>query len=86
MPLYEFKCCKCGWVHETVVSLSVLPEGHENIQVKDVSCPKCQGVKFDRLISMHGKTVLNWASWQDKPSVPKAPKKTGPKKPPAPKK
>ena len=81
MPLYEFKCCNCGWEVETIVALGVLPKKHEHIKVPGVVCSKCGEKYFDKQISMHGKTVLNWASWQDKPSVPKTSKKSGPKKP-----
>ena len=81
MPLYEFKCCDCGWEVETIVQLGVLPDKHEHIKVPGVECEKCGCEYFDKQISMHGKTALNWASWQDRPSVPKSPKKQPPKKP-----
>lgn len=43
MPIYEFKCNKCEEFFETLIM-----GGSED---KDVKCPKCASVSFERVLS-----------------------------------
>ena len=40
MPIYEYKCKKCGWTFEFLVRESVKPE-----------CPKCKSKRLEKLLS-----------------------------------
>ena len=44
MPIYEFKCNKCGEKFEKLVNLSE--------SISDIHCPKCQSVNPQKLLSL----------------------------------
>jgi len=43
MPIFEFKCLKCGYVFEELIMNS-----QEKIKI---SCPECQSDSFERVVS-----------------------------------
>ena len=67
MPLYELECINCKKVNEFLMGLSEAPTTNEEVDLKDLKlkCEKCGKTKFKRIISAHGKTASNWASWQE---------------------
>jgi len=46
MPIYEFKCKKCGNIFETLF--------YSMQEKRQVACPACQSKKTARLMSMFG--------------------------------
>ena len=78
MPLYEFECCNCGKSQEFLIGLSELPNMDDD-RIVDLGSLKlacsCKCSKFKKLIAAHGKTAVNWGSWQaglgPKPPAPK---------------
>ncbi len=47
MPIYEFKCKKCGNIFETLF--------YSLQEKRQVACPACQSPKTERLMSTFGK-------------------------------
>jgi putative FmdB family regulatory protein len=43
MPIYEFKCSKCNAFFEVIV--------RNSDDEKEVLCPECQSVEFERVLS-----------------------------------
>ena len=43
MPIYEFRCTKCGHVFEILVKA-----GEENVEM---ACPACKSEEFERIMS-----------------------------------
>lgn len=68
MPLYEIECVKCKSTQEVIISLEDLPEPNSknelNLKLLGIVCESCNECRFKKLISAHGKTPVNWASWQ----------------------
>lgn len=73
MPLYDFKCIECGKITEFLVDQKDLEKEKENINLSPKFCPSCKNSNFYRLPAAHGKTPVNWSSWQS--PGPKKPKK-----------
>lgn len=71
MPLYDLKCKKCGKIKKDVLlGLSELSSEKEkrclDLTQAGIKC-KCGNGIFEKLISAHGKTAVNWAEWQNPP-------------------
>lgn len=71
--MYELECENCGMTEEVLIT-PISKFENKAIEIKknifdlkdlDVSCNKCDGTIFKKLISAHGKTAVNWASWQE---------------------
>jgi len=45
MPMYTFKCTKCGHVFEDIMPI--------NTQTKDIKCPKC-GAPVEKVLQTTG--------------------------------
>lgn len=67
MPIYSFECLKCKHVNEFIIGISELPDiavGDEtNLKKISCYCENCKDTKFKKLPSAHGKTPINWSSW-----------------------
>lgn len=59
MPLYEFKCKKCGTEYEEKQSLEDV-----NNNVPPPACPECSSADVDRLISKLRATSTSWSIWR----------------------
>ena len=54
MPIYEFKCKKCGDVFDVLFRSSQ--------EKREVSCPVCKAKKVDKLMSVFGGKIGNTSS------------------------
>ncbi|CAB5086614.1 hypothetical protein D3OALGA1CA_4104 [Olavius algarvensis associated proteobacterium Delta 3] len=53
MPIYEFKCSKCGEYFETLI--------RNQQDEKELGCPKCQSTAFERVMSRTNMAMGNGA-------------------------
>ncbi|MBN1849174.1 MAG: zinc ribbon domain-containing protein [Deltaproteobacteria bacterium] len=60
MPIFEFRCMKCGHVFERLFLSS-----DEKI---DMACPKCQSDTFERVVSRSSHT-LGYGPGENKPKI-----------------
>ena len=77
MPIYEFSCKGkgCGHVQEVIIGISELSSAKRadyDLGILGITCKKCGGTKFKKLISAHGKNASNWGNWKN--NIPKAPR------------
>ncbi len=63
MPIYEFKCAKCGNDFEELV----------RTKGQRVACPKCGSAKIDRKLSVFGAVISKSSSSCDREACPQAP-------------
>ena len=61
---------ECNKKEEMIIGISEMPdpvEGKYNLSEVPIQCKKCKTSVFTKVISAHGKTAVNWASWQQPP-------------------
>lgn len=66
MPIYVFDCEKCETSYELMLGISEAddyPIGRPlDMSDQKLKC-KCGSKKFKRVVTSHGKSPINWASW-----------------------
>jgi len=67
MPIYVFECQKCHTVQEFMLGLSEVSSlvvgDLADLEPLGCSCESCKNTQFKKLPTAHGKTAVNWASW-----------------------
>lgn len=71
MPLYVLQCVHCKTENEFLIGLSEIPKPNSkkeiNLKSLNMKCEKCGKNIFKKMVTAHGKTASNWASWQNPP-------------------